>query len=1760
MARRLVETELKIPPKYCRDSNREGRVEAVVSRLWLRQVQKQRRIPEFVLHDKLSEDEVCSLFKQGEQFGQGWKKIIISVLDKGENQVIPLPRARLGSKPETQLSLSQILQYVSTTNYKNLWKEAYKKYDGSFKQPDFGEESYVQLTDQSSLLREALSRAYGAPLIRLSENQCYHDSKYGAHANLLPATFIIESASRFYIVHECLLTFTVLDCVTFSPALLSGGYRKPMFIIYQLLRLMRHFHDMGLVLGEITLSDIYIGHDLWIQVIPQLVDNVCHAPKAPDSQMTAPASPASTDLNHFTSAWVLGAISNYDYLCALNGLAGRKFGDPRSHYVLPWVSDLTSRSGAEWRDFTKSKFRLNKGDRQLDLTFDLTPSPNSPQISHHVPDVLSEITYYVYLSRVTPKSILCKYVRPQWVPAEYPASIQRLQSWSPDECIPEFFTDPNVFKSIHNDLGDLEVPSWCSSPQEFVAKHRSMLESQYVSERLNHWIDLTFGYKLSGPAAVKAKNVCLPLVDGHTELTASGVVQLFTSPHPHRRPVSPFWGRTPPRIHPHRRRTEPEEDEGHSSGMEEETPSSATFNSSRFFSKSRASFAASPLSATPSDHDKFPLPLPKDFNPTSSLNVVESLHTFTWNTCHRTPGGLDQFAVQKDSQVQICQQIVASKRAKEMQTLGCLIVEIFLTEKVRVFGLAGCTLSHRLDSCRSVVFHSQSAPLPRCVKALVHLLLEADYPVVTDAGVPPPSAHQLLQPLLTSSYLVHFSKGFPLLYQALVNLYAYNNLPSEIVNRDASAGVKLSHLKVMSLANCIEQLVDKEDTLELILPYILEMLTSPQMDVLAAWYLFDHVARALGPQRSADRLLNAIIKLYDCDTPREPQLLKKRVKLYHRSFLIRLIVRFGLSTFLDTFVLPLVEAVGGYHDLDQSGHSHLGCSEVEEAVEADLTMPLSPLDEDSSADSEKNIMPRAPTERESLEQEIFHLEEEAGEELSKEGPKSAISIQNLIIDNLDSHSIDEKEGDEGSSRSGDNSWRRKSVASVKHLQLERESSDVEYTKVYVAEVCEVSGESVVWLAQRLGPVLTSRYLSRNLLRMLGLCYAGAENLVTLSCTDGGGVTLVGDDNAFHVLRCLSAIATLYGEQLVVVQYLGHATDLVTVCRRKITSVLEGALVGCLSLISKVVGLLSDHSLSELLSDTLLRGLIHPSLRLLASFSATIPSGKAGRRALAIKVLACLVALARRADHKQRVILLQTIQRFFFAFTKAHDNPQDRLVELPPECELKTKHRLRDEFGDSPPLSLAHNTEAEIFRHQAQEELKDALCPEFAYLAFKPFVDFFGQSVMEQNLRNFHLVKELCDRYVRERRNSGHPIPGTCDIEPPEVVEGVPESPIHIGSFSNAVVIGNRIDLQETGRSVSPGIHDDFQKSRKSSVSNNRHLHGNWLAYWEHELGRNAKDCRMNIKQIKLQTFAGHCNSVKHIVCLASENSFMSASRDKTVRLWSLRSQGDGSHVSQAQWTYTGHRKSVLCLGWIERQRLTVSSDSTVHLWDPFVGRPVTVPGNDWGSGSSSSSSSSVTVNVLRPLHPPSSAVACGTTDGTVRTLDARTGSFVNELKVSQNPGGLIRCLVVSPRSGWLAVGQASGMLTVLDLRAGSVIMAWKAHDAEILQLVAVDENTLVSSALDQTMAVWDINEGKMLRYLKAPMEPIHCLEVVGGEVISGTTANRIGVHTSIDPSGSFSSTRLKSDTFKGVLTSMAVLPLNRMLLLGGDSGVITLIC
>lgn len=421
---------------------------------------------------------------------------------------------------DVPLCFSQLLQHISQTNHQQLWKAAYKKYstDGLPKIAATTQNTYqtgdrnpltpLNLVQYDSLIRECISRFYGCPIVNAKSDRqigCVAEDStptadsyvgYEAHANLYPVLAAIETTTHFIVVHNVFIETTLMDCVTYSPAIMAKSHNKPLFLIYQLLQLIRTLHDRGLFLGNIGLTDIFLTENLWLNVIPRLEANVMQLEQLDDD--TSIGQKAYTkymtkehySVKDYCEMWCHGQLSNYDYLTILNNLSGRRLGCPGSHHIMPWVTDFATRSGLNSRDLKKSKYRLNKGDAQLDLMF----IPDSAfDIPHHVSDILSEITYFVYMARRTPKALLCKYVRPIWVPAEYPVSIQRLQEWTPDECIPEFFSDPLVFKSIHEDLPDLEVPAWASCPEDFVTKHREALESQYVSERLHHWIDLNFG-------------------------------------------------------------------------------------------------------------------------------------------------------------------------------------------------------------------------------------------------------------------------------------------------------------------------------------------------------------------------------------------------------------------------------------------------------------------------------------------------------------------------------------------------------------------------------------------------------------------------------------------------------------------------------------------------------------------------------------------------------------------------------------------------------------------------------------------------------------------------------------------------------------------------------------------------------------------------------------------------------------------------------------------------------------------------------------------------------------------------------------------------------------------------------------------------------------------------------------------------------------------------------------------------------------------
>nr|CAD7452419.1 unnamed protein product [Timema tahoe] len=1826
-----------------------------------------------------------------------------------------------------------------------------------------------------SMMREIILRTYGCPIIRVDVNTANtlpdgKSKKYEPHINILPAVCAIETKRSFLLIYQPYIAHSLEDCVTFSPALLGSSYMKPLFVIYQLIQAMRTMHDRGMVLGDITLGDVLITDNLWIQIIPHLEDNVHDEPRTESQNISAtltdPETPThlsgdaqevtylsssegcsprgklhqgvcnrdrtqgrrpgdheprdrkssrcdsdvvSCELKLMCELWLRGQLSNFDYLMALNRWAGRRYGDPTCHYVVPWVTDFTHRNGANWRDLSRSKFRLNKGDRQLDLTYDTTGTLNITQVPHHVSDVLSEITYCVYLARRTPRSVLCRYVRSKWVPAEYPSSIQRLQEWTPDECIPEFYTDPTVFQSIHEDLSDLEIPPWAVSPHDFIDKHREALESLYVSERLHHWIDLTFGYKLSGAAAVKAKNVCLQLVDSHMALTKNGVVQLFAQPHPQRPTLSPFWGKTPPKLHPILRdrkkgveRTS--EDEGHSSGFEEEDtpPPSQSQNRSplalsRLLSRSRGSLmtpspTVSSMEESSSSRERSADPqrlinnggspspaisLPKEYNPVGAIQAVESQHGFLSRTFHQGSelewyGGASASGGTRVSYMQV----VAGRRIREMQVLGCLVIELFLASKLRALGSYNqASFEQRLEACHCILARSGDS-LPRCVKYAVSLLLQVNlnpedgdvptetkclsvypfrYPTITSKGLPPPSAHQLLQPLLSSA-VFPFPKHFSLMFKLLETVHSYNNILSEAnllfeLDNDDSIFMeselkcrkfqlidKVAECQVKTVARGLAILlpqmsVSSSEGLDILVPFVKNLLEEPVTAVMAAWHLFDAMAVVLGPGKTSEYFLSSLVKLYDYGTHFDNTVTlktcSKHMNLYHRSFLLQLVVRLGLKTFLENFVTPLVEAVGGYKDvgdmasLDQhhrgdlrSKGSHLKSCDLDELPnEGDV---LSPLDEDSSADSDLNkVNQEDEGEKEEAEDcvdnnsmdkgqepEVFVFE---NEDSSKDSPTAEggetplynlmdhleLNLPQRLAEGDDNVSLDFQ--DEANMSLADEMCEQAGEALLPVCQQSECDVFVENSSPLREEklkrlnsqckVSDMSMDSILWLSHRLGPVLTSRHLSRNLLRMLTLCYLGnghlnrvpVEELVqdsgdsrlALSITN---TVVVGDRIAKKVLECLSSIAALYGEQLILLQYLPHIGELIALCKRKLTPNLEAGLVGALALLRHIVPYLSDSALMDQLQDVILKNILHPSVRLISTTKLVFPSGEVAREAVATKFVDVVYLIAQRIGQEmsRKNLAVPSMQRFFLCFDKAYERPgpEEGLTVQSGESSKESllSNDSADSFSPPPPAGSVKERTQDPTRLKAVEELKKVFTPQLAHSAYLPFVLFLGDTVMEQSLKNEEFIRDLCFKYEQDMQVA-HPLGRPVDVFYLSDYLG-PSGHLDIdkdlmGSFgSNVAVIGNRIDLQRSDipslqpfKSSSPNIQTsdrDFISHISRKMDNtNRHLHGNWLAYWEHEIGRAEKDTRFNFKQIKLQTFSGHTNSVRAVHVLNNENSFLSGGRDKTVKLWSLRSQGDGNTVSHCHWTYTGHRKSVVGITFLESLRLVASCDYGVHIWDPFMGSVV----------GTLESSRHPQVNVLRAMPPPNMTLLAATTDVvTLRLIDARTCSFVNELKVSVNPAGYIRCVTVGPSGHWVAVGQSSGCLTILDIRTGMILASWKGHEGEVLQLVAVDENRFVSSSLDQSVSVWSASDGKLLFNMKGPTEPVHCLSAYGTELISGTTANRIGVHTAVDDHASFSSTRLRSDTFRGVLTTMAVLPVNKLLLLGADSGNISLLC
>ncbi|GCB81405.1 hypothetical protein scyTo_0022502 [Scyliorhinus torazame] len=869
-------------------------------------------------------------------------------------------------------SLSGFMKHVADQNYRNLWREAHGKY---VRPHAAGSEKTGTCCLES--MKRALSRLLGCSFIPIGDDSSLtkdpEPSPFHAirepHPNLLPAEALLESTHFLYVIQP-FSRYSLRDVVTYSPAKLSSSHAKVLFILFQVLHAMRACHHQGLTCGSLSLNHLMVDERLCTQLQlslsdyerPECVELTGGKAGEGGSEWAAP-SHQQEELSGLLTDWLRGGISNFSYLMGLNRLAGRRAGDPNYHPVLPWVVDFTIPYG-RFRDLRKSKFRLNKGDKQLDFTYEMTKEAfvaggqagEQLHVPHHISDILSDITYYVYKARRTPRSVLCSHVRSQWEPNEYPASMERVQSWTPDECIPEFYTDPTIFQSIHPDMPDLDIPNWCGSYQEFIDIHRKLLESKEVSSNLHHWIDLTFGYKLTGKEAVKAKNVCLHLVDGHSHLTSYGVVQLFEQPHPPRlagassappeapiithnlkkvaeqhaeiRASSLINGMVPETAGsegawPERQGSgDPFKEEDLEEGTEALDSLSAPDKPLEQLSPvgvSGLSTAAPRISvrvsrnrgAADQELREARISLPDGFNALQALEELEKSNNFLVRGLYsQLPEGRQPNPTLHLSYSQFVQ--------RDMQAFGVLIGEISFAPRLRALGQNASLLDRFLAVRKLCLHHTKeiAAPLQHVTSSLLQLhrsceeLLKTrvhgeqvslfDYAPVFE-GLPPPSPAQLLTPCCP---IIPFPFYFNSLHQFVCTYYSH-----------WAENVEQGRDFVFSLWQQLDSLLEKmqPEGLEILLPFILGLMSDSLTAVYAAWYFFEPVACALGPRNAYRYLLKPLVGVYE-----KPGYLCGRFYLYTDCFIVQLIVRLGLQPFLNSLLPHILQVLTGQEGAEES--------------------------------------------------------------------------------------------------------------------------------------------------------------------------------------------------------------------------------------------------------------------------------------------------------------------------------------------------------------------------------------------------------------------------------------------------------------------------------------------------------------------------------------------------------------------------------------------------------------------------------------------------------------------------------------------------------------------------------------------------------------------------------------------------------------------------------------------------------------------------
>ncbi|KAG0169423.1 WD repeat-containing protein 81 [Apophysomyces sp. BC1015] len=1532
---------------------------------------------------------------------------------------------------------------------------------------------YTIISPQGTEVDQLTLQEIQEDLVAASTDSATHakTDKDPANSNFPDVFAIVESNNAYYFLASYRGT-TLQDLITYNPGVLSSNLKKS-FVVYQLLRAVASLHSRGILHGSLKASNILVDENLWIQIagmeydanpVDVDIERLLHDAQTPK---------LIKDINEepLVIKWVRGEISNFSYLMALNHFAGqavgRREGDPNFHPILPWVTDFTGTSVEDgWRDFTRTKFRMNKGDEQLDFTFD-SPVP------HHITDILSDITYYVYLARRTPIPVLCQFVRSKYEPNEYPSSMQRLYQWTPDECIPEFYTDPSIFQSIHPNMPDLQIPQWATSPEDFIRKHAEALESDYVSANLHFWIDLTFGNNLTGKGAVAAKNVALPLLAGQNSFMKHGIIQLFQDKHPQR---GCNWSNTKisgdkPSSRKasdlEQRPTEVpvSERSGYSASLPSQRSSKLTRHTSISLPHSNICESPSNVSlvtkerapsvhSTSSSIDTSTSVTSRSVSADTTIGITSSLRSepirlpadlsddyFVENLVHYEEmlafsakyGFIDDVVIAKNPMLPDTSRrfnidpwetpsLPTNKfsigTAYDMYCLGKVVQGVFMAGNAKVVDLDGepsqASASGYFEVGNGDVAYD-IAPTGRIntsfERPTAKSILCASFPVM---NVRDPKC----------------SFPFP---DYILDMYEY-----------LAAFYQAEWTRRLYLADkWIDRICEMEDeAFLLILPTFTQLFTHNETRI-GSVSLFPKLSQRLGPEKARRHLLKPIISMFENLRPNLPKV------LFDHKIVGEFVKRLGIATFLQQMLPCYLEALAINDDTPKS------------VVKEDSGSPVVP---------QENGSPTAT---------------------------SAVPLS------------------------------------------------------------ELAGEALAYICNLLGPVLTSKHIMRQL------------------------VKIIFRDNTVKsvLLQTVVKIAGSFGETIVccilslLEQLLPHMSNEALVTELK---------SGFASILYK---LLEPFPPTE---DT--KNITEPNLRLRLTISMHTMNY--------LLMLTCSIPKQEwESVASARYQIIPMLQKYFSGFAINVTGDDQMRSTIPESLESQKNYQYRkmiyaysqfrliagkdtlhrfiptsdaieammfDQFapaGSSPSQATCSSEQAKPTADNTNTKNPQLSSNNkiMSWVMSNKSEKDATEKRKKSRSQDFFEVMEtdiLVDSHkIYEYSTKGLDLYGTVlnmKVERP-VGTVKSEKPLSASPTSPQAVINSQQKADKDSKSKVPTSVLPWKTKWKPSPEDKK----NWNRFLSTNSEEMSKSMQFSFNDLKLRGFAGHAAAVRTITVNEPAKLFASGSRDRTVKLWSLNvHQGienwQTDPFSESIVTYSGHRRgAVFDVHFLSGGSssglgdIVASCDGHVHLWDPETGKAI----HQFSTGRSS-------IISVKPIFHSRNLVG-GTMEGYITFLDAHNHTSLHTWKSSWNLTGTIRAIVVNHAETLIAVGYSTGAISLLESRTGTLVASWKGGDTEITLLKFYTDELLVSCApADHLICCWNVNRLALVKTIAASQD-VTSLDIFKDEILTINANNSVSFIPINDDLQSYSS-KFKSSIIKSQVSSFAIIPTDQLLLFGCTEGEIFL--